>query len=223
MSLSDITEEKMSLLRAREAAEYLSVSLATLYRIEREGKLAPFRTPGGHRRYSLAMLNEYLERSRLRSLPARSSTKHVENVQEGEKLPASAVRILVVDDEPDAVELIIKALREDNEVYEFASASTGYEAGVQVMAFKPGLIVLGMLKSETDGCEVCKKIKSDPETEHIKVVGVVGSGENGVVKALLRCGVDDCLIKPLQTEELQRSVRYLTSRKTGVDHAFVST
>lgn len=55
------------LLTAREAAEYLSISLATLNRMDREGQLVPFRTPGGHRRYSLAMLNEYLERSRGRS------------------------------------------------------------------------------------------------------------------------------------------------------------
>jgi excisionase family DNA binding protein len=211
MSLNDITGGKMSLLSAREAAKYLNVSLATLYRIEKDGKLTPFRTPGGHRRYSLAMLDEYLERSRQRSLFANPSIKHAKNVQ-GDRLSDSAVRILVVDDEPDTVELIIKALHEDNAVYEFASASTGYEVGVQVVAFKPDLIVLGMAGSETGGVEVCKKIKSDPETEHIKVVGVVRSGENGVVRELLRCGADDCLIKPLQIEELQRSVRYLTLR-----------
>ncbi len=202
----------MSLLKAREAANYLSISLATLYRIEREGRLTPFRTPGGHRRYSLTMLSEYLERSRLRSLSARSS----KNIQ-GDRLSDSVVRILVVDDEPDTVELILKALREDSDVYEFASASNGYEVGIQVMAFKPDLIVLGMAGPETDEFEVCKKIKSDPETGHIKVVGVVGSGKNGVIKELLRCGADDCLIKPLQIEELQRAVRYLTSRETEVD------
>ena len=172
----------MSLLRAREAAKYLGVSLATLYRIERDGKLTPFRTPGGHRRYSLAMLNEYLERSRQRSLPAKSSIKHVKNIKE-DRLPDNTVRILVVDDEPDTVELIVRALREDSEVYEFASASNGYEAGVQVVAFEPDLIVLGMARPGTDGCEVCEKIKSDPETGHIKVMGVVGSGENGVYSA----------------------------------------
>jgi len=212
MSLNDITGEEMSLLKAREAANYLSISLATLYRIEREGRLTPFRTPGGHRRYSLTMLSEYLERSRLRSLSARSS----KNIQ-GDRLSDSVVRILVVDDEPDTVELILKALREDSDVYEFASASNGYEVGIQVMAFKPDLIVLGMAGPETDEFEVCKKIKSDPETGHIKVVGVVGSGKNGVIKELLRCGADDCLIKPLQIEELQRAVRYLTSRETEVD------
>ncbi len=56
--------EEMTILTAREAAEYLRVSLYTLRKIEMEGLLDPFRTPGGHRRYSLTMLDEYLEKSR---------------------------------------------------------------------------------------------------------------------------------------------------------------
>lgn len=54
------------LLKAREAARYLGVSLNTLYRMEQKGHLSPFRTPGGHRRYSLEMLDRYLEQSRSR-------------------------------------------------------------------------------------------------------------------------------------------------------------
>ncbi len=52
------------LLTARQAADYLGISLATLNRMDKEGELVPFRTLGGHRRYSLAMLDEYLENSR---------------------------------------------------------------------------------------------------------------------------------------------------------------
>jgi excisionase family DNA binding protein len=52
--------EKLTLLTAREAAEYLRVSLSTLNRMERRGWLNPLRTPGGHRRYTLEMLNECL-------------------------------------------------------------------------------------------------------------------------------------------------------------------
>ena len=51
-------------MTAKEAAQYLRVSLLTLSKIEREGGIVPFRTPGGHRRYSLEMLNQYLENSR---------------------------------------------------------------------------------------------------------------------------------------------------------------
>jgi len=79
-----MAEERMSLLKAREAAKYLNVSLATLGRIEKERKLTPFRTPGGHRRYSLAMLNEYLERSRQRSLSASPSIKHAKKRPRGQ-------------------------------------------------------------------------------------------------------------------------------------------
>ena len=57
-------EEEMTILTAKEAAEYLRVSLYTLRKMEKEGGLMPFRTPGGHRRYSLRMLDEYLEKSR---------------------------------------------------------------------------------------------------------------------------------------------------------------
>ena len=56
---------KSRLLTAKEAAAYLGISLSTLNRIEKEGRLLPFRTPGGHRRYDRAMLDEYLESTRI--------------------------------------------------------------------------------------------------------------------------------------------------------------
>ena len=56
----DNTAERLALMTAREAANYLRVSLSTLHRMERNGQLNPLRTPGGHRRYTLEMLNECL-------------------------------------------------------------------------------------------------------------------------------------------------------------------
>jgi len=52
------------LLTAKQAAAYLGISLYTLKKIEYTGYLKPYRTPGGHRRYSQQMLDEYLEESR---------------------------------------------------------------------------------------------------------------------------------------------------------------
>lgn len=54
---------KGRLLTAREAAKYLRISQATLWKAERKGRLVPYRTPGGHRRYSIRMLNKYLDDS----------------------------------------------------------------------------------------------------------------------------------------------------------------
>jgi excisionase family DNA binding protein len=59
-------EEHLQLLTAREAAEYLRVSLSTLRRMERRGMLSSFRTPGGHRRFTIQMLNACLARGRMK-------------------------------------------------------------------------------------------------------------------------------------------------------------
>jgi excisionase family DNA binding protein len=64
---SNLTHQKLTLLTANEAAEYLRVSLSTLNRLERRGLLHPLRTPGGHRRYTLEMLNECLTHRNLRA------------------------------------------------------------------------------------------------------------------------------------------------------------
>lgn len=57
------------LMTAKEAAAYLRISLFTLRKIEQQGLIIPYRTPGGHRRYGLEMLNDYLEKSRVSSVP----------------------------------------------------------------------------------------------------------------------------------------------------------
>lgn len=67
--------ERLSLMTAREAASYLRVSLSTLHRMELRGALIPLRTPGGHKRYTLDMLNECLAQYDLQSVstPDRSA------------------------------------------------------------------------------------------------------------------------------------------------------
>lgn len=57
---SFIEPEQLYLLTAREAARYLRISLSTLYRLERDGQLESLRMPGGHRRYTIPMLNACL-------------------------------------------------------------------------------------------------------------------------------------------------------------------
>ncbi|MBC8249901.1 MAG: excisionase family DNA-binding protein [Anaerolineales bacterium] len=59
-----MARKRVSLMTAREAAKYLRVSQFTLDKIERAGGLVPYRTPGGHRRYNVRMLNKYLNNSR---------------------------------------------------------------------------------------------------------------------------------------------------------------
>jgi excisionase family DNA binding protein len=64
IDIADKEESRLTLFTAREAAEYLRVSLSTLHRMERRGILCSLRTPGGHRRYTVHMLNACLARER---------------------------------------------------------------------------------------------------------------------------------------------------------------
>ena len=56
-----------SLLTAKEAAAFLRVSVNTLGRMEQRKLIVPYRTPGGHRRYTITMLRSYLEGTRVQS------------------------------------------------------------------------------------------------------------------------------------------------------------
>ena len=62
--MENTIDRKMFRMTARQAAEYLGVSLVTLRKMEKEAELVPFRTPGGHRRYSLEVLEEYIQSKR---------------------------------------------------------------------------------------------------------------------------------------------------------------
>ena len=70
--MQQVNDRRKFRLTARQAAEYLGVSLVTLRKMEKEAELLPFRTPGGHRRYSLEMLEEYVQ-SKRRPVAERSA------------------------------------------------------------------------------------------------------------------------------------------------------
>jgi len=69
--MEDARDRRKFRMTARQAAEYLGVSLATLTKMEKEGELVPFRTPGGHRRYSLGILEDYAEDNRRSTAPRK--------------------------------------------------------------------------------------------------------------------------------------------------------
>lgn len=117
----------MQLLTAREAAEYLRVSLFTLGRIEKEGLLVPFRTPGGHRRYSVEMLDEYLERSRA-------------------QLGRNAKTILLVDDGEEMLGILSRAFP----TCRLTTATDALEVGMKLVEFEPDVVLLNTSMSALD-------------------------------------------------------------------------
>jgi CheY-like chemotaxis protein len=142
----------MGLLTAREAARHLHVSLFTLGRIEKEGLLVPFRTPGGHRRYSLEMLNEYLEHTRSPSTEPQT-------------------RILIVDDGNEVVEGLARTLPSCS----FARAQDELRVGIKLAEFKPDLVLVNTTMRDMDGQELCRRLNG--QNPHLKALPFNGPEE----------------------------------------------
>ncbi len=120
-------------------------------------------------------------------------------------------RILVVDDEPDAVELVAFNLKAAG--FEVISAEDGEVALTKARSFAPELIVLDVMLPAVDGLEVCKILRRDPATAEIPIIMLTAkAGEIDRVLGL-ELGADDYLTKPFSPRELVLRVKNLLSRR----------
>jgi two-component system phosphate regulon response regulator PhoB len=112
-------------------------------------------------------------------------------------------RILVVDDEPDILELVQYNLQKDN--YDVVSVLSGEEALARVQTSPPDLVVLDLMLPGMDGLEVCKQLKQEPRTAAIPLIMLTARGEEADVVAGLELGADDYLTKPMRSLPTTRS------------------
>jgi two-component system, OmpR family, alkaline phosphatase synthesis response regulator PhoP len=120
-------------------------------------------------------------------------------------------RILVVDDEPDIVELVHYNLGKDN--YDMLSVNSGEEALVKIHNLPPDLIILDLMLPGVDGLEVCKKLKQDPATAAIPIVILTARGEEADIVAGLELGADDYLTKPFSPRVLLARIKAVLRRR----------
>lgn len=114
-------------------------------------------------------------------------------------------KILVVDDEPDTVELITFNLR--NAGYEVVCAADGAEALRKARSHGPSLIILDLMLPEVDGLEVNKMLRADSSTAHIPVLMLTAkAGEVDRILGL-ELGAKDYVTKPFSPRELILRVR----------------
>jgi DNA-binding response OmpR family regulator len=126
--------------------------------------------------------------------------------------------ILVVDDEPDLLELIETNFRAAG--FNIVSAANGREALRQAKALKPQLILLDVMLPELDGLEVCKMLRSDPATRSIPIVMLTARAAEIDRVLGLELGADDYITKPFSVRELILRVKKLLQRQPhGEDEA----
>jgi len=116
-------------------------------------------------------------------------------------------KILVVDDEPDAVELIEFNLKAAG--YDVTTAADGEGALAKARSVLPNLIVLDLMLPEVDGLEVCKILRRDPKTSGIPIVMLTAKAAEIDRILGLELGADDYVTKPFSPRELVLRVKRL--------------
>lgn len=122
-------------------------------------------------------------------------------------------KILVVDDEPDILEILAYNLRKEG--FQVTTASNGEEGLKKAEEIKPDLIILDIMMPQMDGVEVCRNIRSRKEFDSTLIAFLTAREEDYSQIAALDVGGDDYITKPIKPRVLMSRVKALLRRPSG--------
>jgi two-component system, OmpR family, response regulator len=173
-----------------EAADVCKVSQQTIIRCFDSGRLKGFRVPG----------------SRFRRIPRDALVAFMkDNSIPIDALDSGKRKILVVDDDPEIIELFVDVLERDGR-FEVRTAMSGYDAGMVTQEFAPDLIILDYMLPDVNGNVVCKTLRQNPAFEGTKIIIVSGVVNQEEIGDLLKAGADEFVKKPFNIEKLIEKV-----------------
>ncbi|HPH21795.1 MAG TPA: response regulator, partial [Haliscomenobacter sp.] len=120
------------------------------------------------------------------------------------------IKILIVDDEPDILEILQYNL--EKEGYQVVTASSGEEALVVAEKEQPNLIVLDIMMPKIDGVEVCRILRTKPEFDRTAITFLTAREEDYSQIAALDVGGDDYITKPIRPRVFISRIKALLRR-----------
>lgn len=125
-------------------------------------------------------------------------------------MKSSDIKILLVDDEPDILEIVEYNLKQEG--YQVHTASNGLEAIKVSKKITPHLILLDIMMPEMDGIEACEKIRAIKSLENVVIAFLTARGEDYSQVAGFEAGADDYITKPIKPKVLVSKVKSLLRR-----------
>lgn len=119
-------------------------------------------------------------------------------------------RILLVDDEPDILEILGYNLKKEG--YEVFLAEDGLQAIAQAKKHKPHLIIMDVMMPNMDGIEACIKIRETPALSKTIITFLTARSEDYSQISGLNAGADDYMTKPVRPRVLLSKVKSLLRR-----------
>ncbi len=123
---------------------------------------------------------------------------------------ASQKKILIVEDEKDILQLVKLYLEKDG--FRVVTAMTGPDGLRQVKEEKPDLVVLDLMLPDMDGLEVCKRLRSVPDSAMLPIIMLTAKAEESDTVIGLELGADDYVTKPFSPKALVARVKALLRR-----------
>lgn len=120
------------------------------------------------------------------------------------------LKILIVDDEPDIVEML--AYNFENENMIVLKANTGSDALELVEVYCPDIVLLDVMLPDIDGIEVCERIRKMEKMKRALVIFLSARGEDYSQVAGYKAGGDDYVVKPIRIKILKHKISVLASR-----------
>jgi len=120
------------------------------------------------------------------------------------------IKILLVDDEPDILEIVGYNL--SNEGYQIITAENGVEAVKKAKKETPHLIILDVMMPEMDGIEACEIMRKNPDLKDTIITFLTARGEDYSQVAGFDAGADDYITKPIKPKVLVSKVKALLRR-----------
>ena len=120
------------------------------------------------------------------------------------------IKILLVDDEPDILEIVRYNL--STEGYQVITAENGLEAVKNAKKERPHLIILDVMMPEMDGIEACEQIRKNPDLNDTIITFLTARGEDYSQLAGFDAGADDYITKPIKPKLLVSKVKALLRR-----------
>lgn len=112
--------------------------------------------------------------------------------------------ILVVEDSPTELKVVTNVLTDNG--YQFNVAIDGEDALKKALQTKPAVMLLDVVLPKKNGFQVCRQLKSSPETSDIKIIFLSSKDQDSDRYWGLRQGADMYLTKPFNTDELLRAI-----------------
>lgn len=120
------------------------------------------------------------------------------------------IKILLVDDEPDILEIVSYNLSAEG--YDVFTAKNGVEGVAKAKKKKPHLIILDVMMPEMDGIEACEILRQSPGLENTIITFLTARGEDYSQVAGFDAGADDYITKPIKPKLLVSKVKALLRR-----------